>query len=102
MDFYEHLNSLEQQALQRARSISAAEQRAAESFHRPVPPPVGTAPPSPAPRRHRSFESLLPGNLLPAQLFSSPDLSLIMLLFFILRSENDDPLLMLALMYILM
>ena len=67
-----------------------------------LPPPV---PPPPAPHRPKpagGLGSLLGGNLFGGELFANADMSTIMMLFLILRSEQSDPLLMLALLYILM
>ena len=98
-DFYDNLSRLENEAMRRARKIGAAEQRAAEQFqaqhqsHRPPPPP-----------KHHEHPAggLLGSRLFGNELLRSPDMSLIMMLFFILNAEQSDPLLMLALAYILM
>jgi len=109
MDFYEHLSTMENEALRRARNIREAEQQAAQRFHReemppppPIPPPVPTPPAPHRPKPAGGLGSLLSGNLFGGELFANADMSTIMMLFLILRSEQSDPLLMLALLYILM
>ncbi|MBR0414425.1 MAG: hypothetical protein IJI67_05105 [Clostridia bacterium] len=110
MDFYDQLSTMENEAMRRARSIRKAEQQAAQRFHReeiPPPPPIPPPPVPPPPAPHRpkpagGLGSLLGGNLFGGELFANADMSTIMMLFLILRSEQSDPLLMLALLYILM
>ena len=111
MDFYDQLSTMENEAMRRARSIRRSEQQAAQRFHRegmppppPIPPPP-VPPPPPAPHRPKpagGLGSLLGGNLFGSEMFTNADMSTIMMLFLILRSEQSDPLLMLALLYILM
>ena len=102
-DFYENLSQMENEAMRRARRIHEAERRAAEQFLAAE----SSEPPSPPPaQRGHSKGSALPdlfgGGLLNHSLFSSPDFSLIMVLFLILKNEQSDPLLLLALVYIMM
>ena len=102
-DFYENLSQMENEAMRRARRIHAAERRTAKQFHEAA----STVPRSPQQSEHeRPNGHGLPGmfgnGLFHTDLFSSPDFSLIMVLFLILKSEQSDPLLMLALVYILM
>ena len=107
-DFYSELGAMENEALRRARRMNEAEREAVRSFNSSI------AAPSPEHHRHHApppehphkpgnpLGGLLGGSFLNGELLSSPDLSIILLLFLILRSDNNDPLLMLALMYILM
>ena len=106
-DFYKNLSVMENEAMRRARKIHDAEQNAAAHFH--ASPPEHEAFPThhrehqnepPAP--HTNAGGFFGSGLFHSSLFSSPDFSLIMMLFFILQAENSDPLLLLALMYILM
>lgn len=95
-DFYENLSRLENEAMRRARHIHEGERRAAARFHEPPPPP------EPPRQSGGLMHGLLGGShLLPGHM-NSPDFGLIMLLFLILQSEQSDPLLTLALVYILM
>ena len=110
MDFYDNLSALESEAMRRARKISAAEQQAAAHFHATRQPPHGgrhsetfsDPPVPPADVPHGGLGSLLGGKMFRSNMLASPDFGLIAALFFILQSEGSDPLLMLALIYILM
>lgn len=98
MDFYERLSEMENEAMRRARKINEAERKAADEFNLSLSdPPQRNPPPPKQHHEHKRKEGLLNSHL-----FSSPDMSIILVLFFILKSENCDMLLMLALIYILM
>ena len=102
-DLYENLSQMENEAMRRARHIHEAERRAARRFQQTE---NGEVTPAPPPHREHTKAHGLPdlfgGGLLNRSMFSSPDFSLIMVLFLILKNEQSDPLLMLALVYILM
>ena len=118
MDFYEQLSARENDALRRARRISQAEQEAAQRFNQAVSARAETPAPTPAARvrsapvsresavpsapEHAAPNGLFPTGLWHHSLFSSPDFHLLLPLFFILSGQQSDPLLMLALIYILM
>lgn len=102
-DFYENLSRMENEAMRRARHIHQAERRAAQHFQEVE---SGEAS-SPQRTRHEHtnshhFPDIFSSSLFNHSLFSSPDFSVIMVLFLILKNEQSDPLLMLALVYILM
>ena len=89
MDFYEHLSTMENEALRRARNIREAEQQAAQRFHREPahPPPASPEPPLPPaphpphrPKPAGGLGSLLSGNLFGGELFANADMSTIMML----------------------
>ncbi|MBR2591093.1 MAG: hypothetical protein IKE65_09260 [Clostridia bacterium] len=99
-DFYDTLSQMENEAMRRARRINAAEHRAAERFRAQEPPPP--PPPCDIKKPPGFMSGLFGAGSFGSGLFSSPDLSLIMLLCLILGREQSDPLLTLALVYILM
>ncbi len=102
MDFYENLSAVENEAMRRARAIRAAEQHTAQRFHGEAPPPAPPQPPEAQAPPKPPLASLFSGSLFSGNRGQSPDWSLMMLLFFILQGEQSDPLLTLALVYIMM
>ena len=97
-DFYDTLSQMENEAMRRARRINEAEHRTAEHFRAQEPPP----PPSEMKKPPGFMSGLFGARGFGSDLFTSPDFSLIMLVCLILGKEQSDPLLMLALIYILM
>ena len=102
-DFYENLSQMENEAMRRARHIHEAERKAAQHFqeseHGEVSRPLQTQHEHKKPIR---VPDVFGSGVLNHSLFSSPDFSLILVLILILKNEKSDPLLMLALVYILM
>ena len=91
-DFYSSLASFENEALRRARQIQQNEQETLESFNSSL--NIEQTPPEPKIKKEEK-----PKN----KLFDfSSDSTIIIALLLIMNSEQSDPLLMLALIYILM
>ena len=90
-DFYSSLASFENEAMRRARAINENERKTLESINRSL--NIESAPPVQEMKKEKAIKNLFD--------FSS-DSTIIIALLLIMNSEQSDPLLMLALIYILM